>query len=293
MKILVIHTGGTIASSYSPTSPTLKDNKAFSLADDFTDIDFTQRLLMNVLSENMELSKINEICRALYEAASKRDHDGIILTHGSDTLSYTAAFCEQMLGGTPVPIILTAADHPLEDPISNGRDNFKAAVEIIKAGKPGVYVAWKNQKEPTFCCHGGNICEADPYSDSFSCFMPEEKYVPCDRFEFIPLEKQVLLIRCYPSIDFRCYEMKSFSAAVIYLYHSATAPTEGEGSICEFIKRCRKKSKNIYLASIKKGVKIYETAENFLSLGGISIYDSSVETAYAKAVIRENRLTKL
>ena len=60
-----------------------------------------------------------------------------------------------------------------------------------------------------------------------------------------------------------------------------------------FVKRCRKKSKNIYLASIKKGVKIYETAENFLSLGGISIYDSSVETAYAKAVIRENRLTKL
>ena len=143
MKILVIHTGGTIASKYDGGYVTLAQG-CDDLTAGFSGVSFSHRQPFNILSENMDISGISLICKEVYDAAASGEFDGIIVTHGSDTLSFSAAVCEEMLGGSKTPIVFTAANYPLEDKRSNGRDNFKLAVELIFNKQGGVYVAWKN-----------------------------------------------------------------------------------------------------------------------------------------------------
>lgn len=75
-------------------------------------------------------------------------YDGIIVTHGTDTLTFTANYFSQIFCDIPVPLVLVSALLPLEDPESNGPDNFAAAVTFIRRGIRGVFVSFKNPYEP-------------------------------------------------------------------------------------------------------------------------------------------------
>ena len=54
----------------------------------------------------------------------KNAYDGVIITHGTDTLQYTAAFTGYIMAGAQIPIVLVSANYVLEDVRSNGVDNF-------------------------------------------------------------------------------------------------------------------------------------------------------------------------
>ena len=57
--------------------------------------------------------------------------DGIILTHGSDTIQYTAALLSYVLK-PEIPVMIVCSNYVLEDEKANGFDNFCAAVDFIK-----------------------------------------------------------------------------------------------------------------------------------------------------------------
>ena len=296
MKILNIYTGGTIASSYSEGEIRLSSENSVSLAKEFSQslkVEIEERRLMNIFSENMDLKSLNKLSECVFEAVKSGKYGGILITHGSDTLSFTAAVLEQMFGGSPVPIVLTAADYPLENPESNGIDNYRAAVEFIKTGKKGVFAVWKNRGEKVAFYRGGDMCEAEPYGDSFHSFSKGKAFETASQsFERTVLKNKVLFIKCYPGMDFNAYDMSGFSAAAVYLYHSGTAPTEGAGSVCGFLKRCKAAGKNVYLGSLKENSVPYETSAKMLSEGGTPLYSVSPEKAYAIALVRENKLTR-
>lgn len=296
MKILNICTGGTIASACSEGEIRLLPENPSSLAKEFSQglkVEIEEARLMNLFSENMDFKSLNKLSKCVFEAAVGGKYGGILITHGSDTLSFTAAVLEQMFGGSPVPIVLTAADYPLENPVSNGRENYRAAVGFIKTGRKGVFAVWKNSGEEVAVYRGGDMCEAEPYGDSFHSFSNGEAFENASQgFERTVLKNKVLFIKCYPGMDFNAYDMNGFSAAAVYLYHSGTAPTEGAGSVCGFIKRCKTAGKNVYLGSLKENGVPYETSAKMLSEGGTPLYSVSPEKAYAIALVRENKLTR-
>jgi len=68
------------------------------------------------------------------------DIDGVVITHGTDTLAYTASALSYMLPGIPIPVILTGAQRPLEELRSDARNNLINAVELATADIPEVAI---------------------------------------------------------------------------------------------------------------------------------------------------------
>lgn len=64
------------------------------------------------------------------------DYAGVVVVHGTDTLSWTAASLAFQLRGIARPVVVTGAMHPLEAPHSDGLDNLYGALRF--ATQPGL-----------------------------------------------------------------------------------------------------------------------------------------------------------
>ena len=135
MKILTVLTGGTISCSESDgvLSPDSGNGKylldAAARAGVRAEFVTTQPYL--VLSENLGAEHLKAL-RACILSRLGEGFDGIIVTHGTDTLPTTAAYLDYVLGAAGLPIALVSANYPLRDPRSNGLANFSAAVALIR-----------------------------------------------------------------------------------------------------------------------------------------------------------------
>ena len=61
---------------------------------------------LSILSENLTVDHWNRLLDTLRPVLreGRAAYEGIILTHGTDTLAYTAALLDQLLAGTPLPV---------------------------------------------------------------------------------------------------------------------------------------------------------------------------------------------
>ncbi len=150
MKILVIFTGGTIGTSIKDGWADIDANTKYVLLDSYDNkdkIEFVTSSPYSTLSENLSAKHLNMLQKEIGDNL-KKDFDGIIVTHGTDTLQYSAAAVEYAFNGCEIPIVFVSADYPLEDPRTNGFINFKVAVEFIKSKSAnGVFVSYKNNDE--------------------------------------------------------------------------------------------------------------------------------------------------
>lgn len=252
-------------------------------------------------------------------------YDGILLTHGSDTLSYSAAFFSEVFSWLSIPLVLTAADYPLSDVRSNGMRNFSDAVDFIRLVKTaGVFVVWQNRIPGGNVFLASELLEADTYRDCFSSFtgqafgeVREGKLTifgneaaggMCKWIPDLHMEWDVLFLRPYPGLryDLISLENKRVRAVVHYLYHSATACTEQEErteensgfgtygenyNILEFAQHCRELGIDVYLAGFKAADQaLYETNDALLKSGLVKpLYGLSPEGAYMKVLVECNR----
>jgi len=60
--------------------------------------------------------------------------DGIVITHGTDTLVYTASALSYMLLNLPIPVVLTGAQKPLHDLRTDARNNLINSFELAASG---------------------------------------------------------------------------------------------------------------------------------------------------------------
>ena len=97
MKISVIFTGGTIGSVVRGTWMSTEDSAKFTLISNYKKVDSDTEFITSspytVLSENLSAKELNLLQEEL-EKKLKEDFDGIIVTHGTDSLHYTACALE-------------------------------------------------------------------------------------------------------------------------------------------------------------------------------------------------------
>lgn len=321
MKILVIMTGGTIGSRLEAgavrTDTAASDYllKLYGRQNKNTVV-FEVIRPYYILSENCS-EKNWERLSSLFHTLDLNDYDGIIVTHGSDTISYTSAFLGLLYGGGPVPVVVTGSSHPLHDPRGNGLANFSGAVDFIRTARlRGVFTLFQNEIGETEVFLSTRIMAADSCHDQFSGFgghafgtMDQGRFVPSrasvnpssEEFnsgirgfsvkEQIRLRKPVYVLSPYPGFDYRMIDLSRKPAAVLQLlYHSATACVDGEGSsILEFIASCRQLGIPVYTCSNKKQQEIYETGKRILEAGAVPLFHMSQESAYAKLLIAYNQ----
>lgn len=312
VKILVILTGGTIGSKLSDNIIDVDDPFNINLLSLYkqrygNDTDFEVTTPLNILSENMNTDIWQSLLYTLYNVNTE-NYDGIIITHGSDTLSYTSSILGIALCGVKIPVVLVASNYVLTDSRANGVDNFFGAVEFVRqSSMSGVFVSYKNDDVCEIYL-STRIVKADCYLDKFKSFDGEplckvenkklimNKKIPTNGRENENIiinnsfENKVALISPYPSIDYNMYHFDKSVKAVLHLtYHSGTACAKGENNVLEFIKMCRKQGIDVYFSSLKKNTALYDTALEMLRAGGKPLYNISEESAFAKLLLCYNQ----
>ena len=143
-RILLLTTGGTIASL--PTAEGLApglDGAALAglLPPDMEEhYDLTVRDVLHLDSSNIQPEEWQTIARRVFEA--RAEFDGVVITHGTDTMAYTASVLSFMLLGVPIPVVLTGAQLPMTHPLSDGPENLRTALAMAASGTAGVFLAF-------------------------------------------------------------------------------------------------------------------------------------------------------
>lgn len=324
-KILVVLTGGTIGSRVEGNVIDVKGKSPYLLLSMYEErygreeFDVIQPL--TILSENMTPDLLLILLKAL-DGISYRDYDGVIVTHGSDTLSYSSAFAGLLFHHIPIPMIFVASNYPLGQKGSNGLDNFAGAVEFIRGRAiRGVFTLYRDQKGISQVYLATRIHEAEPVHDQFRDFsgmplgrmengsflfyaeksdlvrQPSEDEVEANRERQLKVpdsfSNKIMMIRPYPGMDYSLFQFtkENKPAAILhYLYHSATAClSDGEHGLLPFIGRCRELNIDIYTASYKRlEGNQYATGDALLKAGVIPLLNISPEAAYAKLMLAYN-----
>lgn len=145
-RILLLTTGGTIASRQTGhgLAPTDGPNPLLGYLSALGDsYDITVRDILQLDSSNIQPEEWQLIARSVFAAHSV--FDGIVISHGTDTMAYTASMLSFMLPGIDVPVVLTGSQLPIEHPLTDGVDNMRTAFAMAASGRRGVFLAFNRK----------------------------------------------------------------------------------------------------------------------------------------------------
>ncbi|HEX3010551.1 MAG TPA: asparaginase domain-containing protein, partial [Syntrophomonadaceae bacterium] len=247
-----------------------------------------------------------------------QEYKGIIVTHGTDTLPFTAAALSYLFKDIDIPLVITASNYPLGQPKSNGLRNFINSVDfIIQYSTPGVFVIFENNQGESIVYLGTRLVQAAPFTNEFDSpyaifygkmingvffenqhpFNPSLEDLRRPRRPFdcpqVNFSDKILYIKPVPGLNYQHYNFsKDKPRAVLHdLYHSGTACTreekeDGGFSLIKFIDYCYDNAVDIYIAPIV-GISgdIYASSRALIQRGAVPLSNISIEAALAKLML--------
>lgn len=140
-KILLIYTGGTIGMMQDAKTGQLKPFDFKHLTEQIPELNKFDVTLSAVSfekpidSSDMRPDVWVDIAKTIEKNYGK--HDGFVILHGSDTMSFTASALSFMLGNLGKPVILTGSQLPIGTIRTDGKENVITAIEIAAAKEKG------------------------------------------------------------------------------------------------------------------------------------------------------------
>jgi L-asparaginase len=225
-------------------------------------------------------------------------YNGVIVTHGSDTIAYTSAYLAYIFGNDCIPTVTVCSDLPLDDPGSSGHVNLRAAAVLAASAERGVFSVYRNSDTSAVIHRGSRILRHKAYeSDLSSTSHPYGKVILIapenpkivkdtryseseDEFIFEPevLKKtsDIMLFSCYPGAIFPS-PPRNCKAVILSSYHSGTLSTD-TAELKRFAKLCKRRDITLFVDGIGIGSE-YESMEAYRSLGIIRLPPLSSPTA--------------
>lgn len=147
-RIRVLATGGTIASTAGKdgATPTLTgDDLVDAVGEIETYADVEVEHVCDELSFHLGFDQIADLARAIERAAGE-GVDGIVVTHGTDTMEESAYYLDLVLD-VDVPVVLTGAQRPADAVGADGPGNLLGAVRTAADDRfeSGVFVAFSDR----------------------------------------------------------------------------------------------------------------------------------------------------
>ncbi|MFI3129369.1 MAG: asparaginase domain-containing protein [Bacillota bacterium] len=317
-KICVIKTGGTIGSVASSGVISLDKSNLSDISSLYNGkeaVEFDVFSPFFILSENISAGNMQDIYKFL-KTLDTTKYKGIVLTHGTDTLAFTACYLSVMLENFPLPVVIASANYPLEYPHSNGKTNFSCGVEfILHSCESGIFVAYEN---PTDECkiHRGDLvlqCHgAEGYFDSFDDEIVGDFFDGKFRFsrnhklhkqkfglavwkKFAPnyekiqsgngeLSKKILPIKSVAFGDYSLFSVENCDAVLVECFHCGTVDTASENSILELCARACEKNIPVILSGASRG-DIYDSVLPLSKFKNVHLFQGSFEMAYMLACL--------
>lgn len=133
--ISILHTGGTIASKVNyETGGVIAKFDPAELIEMFPELkniaNLDSRLIDQMFSEDMRFEHYKKITDAVGKEV-KKGANGIIITHGTDTLAYSAAALSFVLEDVNIPVLLVGAQRSSDRGSSDAAMNLICAAEFI------------------------------------------------------------------------------------------------------------------------------------------------------------------
>lgn len=146
-KILVLHTGGTISMQADATGAvvTSQENPMNHVSNPLEGIEVHSLDFFNLPSPHIKPKHMLALYHKIKEEAN--NYDGVVITHGTDTLEETAYFLDTMKI-PPIPIVLTGAMRSSNELGSDGVYNYLSALRVAsddKAADKGVLVVMNDE----------------------------------------------------------------------------------------------------------------------------------------------------
>lgn len=302
MKITVIFTGGTIGSITAEKDICLS-TAPYELLNGINDCDakFCTCEPYTILSEEITARELKQLVlcvrRCCYES------DAVIVTHGTDSLVYSAALLSYMLEPVRCPVFLVSSAYPLDDERANGRHNFRAAVTLAKSGFKGVAVPY-HQNGKTFVHHGARLLRQMPYDDklfSLGDTVAEVVGDSCDGFDgfcsidrgeplFRPLLdsidtnglsgfNRVMYLKCLPEMYYPTLS-DNIGGVILESYHSGTLCADSRFE--RFVRSASDRGIPVFVAGAGGRTADYETVGKYRALGAIPLPHASPDAMYVK-----------
>src|SRR3989344_4083412 len=309
-KILILGFGGTIAMVPDKSGvlrPAKSIDEILKIVPSLAEMaNITVKQLVNLDSTNLNpkhwVMLIDEICAQLEK------YDGILVTHGTDTMAYTSCAVSLALGrGLKKPIVFTGSQLPLVDQGTDARFNLensiKVIVEAIKENIAEVMVVSSDYilraiktSESKFIAfdspvfpHLGSITAVGVSFNSLALKADKSIKLKVDK----NFSEGILAIELYPGIQpemiMPSLESGLCKALLLKSLGAGNVPSEGPYSLLPLIKHATKKLNIPVLVSTKfTGGKvhmdIYEPGKLALNAGAISTGDLTDVAAQVKCM---------
>jgi L-asparaginase len=131
--VLVLATGGTISSRTRPDGSAVAADPAERLLGSVPDlppgVTVATRDVLRVNSFALTHGDLRAIADAVADALARDDVDGVVVTHGTDTLEETALLLD-LVTDDPRPVVLTGAQRSADDPVGDGPGNLRDAIVV-------------------------------------------------------------------------------------------------------------------------------------------------------------------
>lgn len=299
-KILLIHTGGTIGMTRDSQSGVLRPDKFYaSLLKVIPEISAIADIQVEIpfVFDSAELNVQHWQQLAAIIKARIGCIDGVVVTHGTDTLAYTASALSYMLHNVPVPVILTGAQKPLDELRSDARNNLINAVELACADIPEVCIFFdyqlmrgnrtsKNHINFFDAFHSPNyplLAEVGINIEIYrgNILKPGGHFHVFDRFS-----SALAVLKIFPGCNCDYFlPSKEIRAILLIAYGAGTIPLQ-TGDLPARIEKWLAEGKLVVLDSEAHGGRIeprlYESGSRLLDMGVISAGDMTFEAATTK-----------
>jgi len=301
-KILLIATGGTIASKETENglAPSVSSHDLCQSVPEtasFCELDAIQ--LFNIDSTNIQPEHWLQIARTI--EAHFDAYDGFVITHGTDTMAYTAAAMSYLIQNPGKPIILTGSQKPLLDPITDAKKNLADSLRfacgeendgvfLVFSGEAILGTRAKKIRSKSYAAFSSINYPVAAFIDGKRIVRYtrplHEKSAPRFYHELTP---KVFLLKLIPGMDpdILDYVGDRYDAVVIESYGVGGLPFVDERNFLEKLENLTNKGCIVVLATqvLQEGsdVSVYEVGNAVISRYHVlQAYDMTIEAVVAK-----------
>ncbi len=302
--VSIIGTGGTIASYVDyrtgAVHPALSaEDFLFAVPEIVEEANIRASVVFNILSEDMKPEHWLTIARKIRDEAEKSD--GIVVPHGTDTMSYTSAALSFMFEKLSVPVVLVGSQRSSDRPSSDAYLNLISAVKVAKTDLGEVAVVMHASSSDDRCAiHRGTRVRKMHTSrrDAFQSvnsrpigevngevrFLREYRKRDEETVLMDKLDEKVALVYYYPGMPQELMER------ILEGMHGAVIMGTGLGHVSsEFVPLLRERIRDGMVIGMatqciygRVNLNVYSTGRELRNAGVIPLEDMLPEVAYVK-----------
>ncbi|MEM1606974.1 MAG: Glu-tRNA(Gln) amidotransferase subunit GatD [Candidatus Bathyarchaeia archaeon] len=310
-RVAILSTGGTIASRVDyrtgAVRPVISASDLYSIVPELSEIAVIDaEILFSTFSEDLTPKHWSAMAEAVAKYIAK-GVQGVVITHGTDTMGYSAAALSFALQNLPVPVILVGAQRSEDRPSSDAALNLIGAVSAASRA-PFAEVAVAMHETPSdeaIVLHRGTkvrkchtsrrdafkTVNAKPLAKVIAnnIYMLVENYLPRDPGRSLILkpnfDERVALIKFYPGMDPKIIDWH-VSEGYRGIIFEGTGLGHVRRECFPAIKRAIESGVVVAMTSQciwgRVNMNVYSNGRDLLAMGVIPLADMLAETALVK-----------